>query len=294
MVRKLLVLAFIVAVGIGVFEVGLALRGKQELSLTQYQIALMFSECSLVMIVVQAAVFSPWVRPAITRWLILPALAVFAAGLLLTPRAMAFVTMLTVVGAVAASAGILSPILSYWLSRNAGRAQGWQFGNQTAAVSLGTATGSVAVGFLSGVGSIPDAAFLLTAAGVALGVLLSLRLPGQLVAWKPRAVGGGATPPLSEVTRKGKEISQQGSVTYRTNGRQAGRNSRHPHQAEKRKRANFSTQAVNRSRSVTSAARSQASCHTQIPVALSVTAGSRCWVTRWMTVTLSHYLDLID
>ena len=200
-VRKLLVLAFIVAVGIGVFEVGLALRGKQELSLTQHQIALMFSECSLVMIVVQAAVFSPWVRPAITRWLILPALAIFAAGLLLTPRARAFISMLTVVGAVAASAGILSPILSYWLSRNAGRAQGWQFGNQTAAVSLGTAAGSVAVGFLSGMASIPDAAFLLTAAGVALGIVLSLRLPGQLVAWRPRAVGGGAPPPLSEVTR---------------------------------------------------------------------------------------------
>ena len=58
---KLLALAFIVAAGIGVFEVGLALRGKQELSLTTYQLALMFTECSLVMIVVQATVFSPWV-----------------------------------------------------------------------------------------------------------------------------------------------------------------------------------------------------------------------------------------
>lgn len=45
-VTKLLVLTFIVSAGIDVFEVGLALRGTQELHLTSYQIALMFMECS--------------------------------------------------------------------------------------------------------------------------------------------------------------------------------------------------------------------------------------------------------
>ena len=54
--------------GIGVFEVGLALRGKQELALTQYQIALMFTECSLVMFVVQGMVFAPWVKPWLIAW----------------------------------------------------------------------------------------------------------------------------------------------------------------------------------------------------------------------------------
>ena len=105
--------------------------------------------------------------------------------------------MLIIVGAVAASAGILSPILSYWLSRNAGRAQGRQFGNQTAAVSLGTSAGSVAVGFLSGVTSIPDVAFLLIAAVVALGALLSLRLPALLLSRTPHAERDGACRPLS-------------------------------------------------------------------------------------------------
>ncbi len=47
LMQKLLMLTFIVAAGVGVFEVGLALRGKQELGLTPYQIALMFTECSL-------------------------------------------------------------------------------------------------------------------------------------------------------------------------------------------------------------------------------------------------------
>ncbi len=111
-VPRLLALSFIVSAAVGVFEVGLALRGKQQLGLTQYEIAMMFTECSLVMFVVQAIVFSPWVRPEATRWLIAPALAVLAAGLFLVPRASDFPLMLTVVGAVAASAGILSPILT--------------------------------------------------------------------------------------------------------------------------------------------------------------------------------------
>ncbi len=115
LVPKLLVLTFIVSAGIGVFEVGLALRGKQELGLNPYQIALMFTECSLVMFVMQAIVFSPWFKPDATRWLIAPALAVLAAGLFLVPWASDFVLMLVVIGAVAASAGILSPILTYWI-----------------------------------------------------------------------------------------------------------------------------------------------------------------------------------
>ena len=72
LVRRLLALGFVVSAGVAVFEVGLALRGKQELGLTPVQIALMFTLCSGVMIVVQAAVFSPLVKPDFTRWLIAP------------------------------------------------------------------------------------------------------------------------------------------------------------------------------------------------------------------------------
>ena len=45
LVPKLLFLTFIVSAGVGVFEVGLALRGKQELGLTPTQMAFMFTEC---------------------------------------------------------------------------------------------------------------------------------------------------------------------------------------------------------------------------------------------------------
>ncbi len=181
LVPKLLSLSFIVSAGVGVFEVGLALRGKQELGLTQYQIAFMFTECSLVMFVVQAIVFSPWIKPETTRWFIAPTLAVLAVGLYLVPRASDFMLMLAAIGAVAASAGILSPILTYWISRNAGKAQGAELGKQTAAASLGAAVGSAAGGLLFDVAPLPNAAFLLVTVLTVLAVLLSLGLPHLLV-----------------------------------------------------------------------------------------------------------------
>ncbi len=176
----LLALAFIVSAGVGVFEVGLALRGRQELDLTPYQIAMMFTECSLVMFVAQAIVFSPWVQPQSTRWLIPPGLVVLAAGLFLVPRASDFTSMLIVVGTIAASAGILSPILTYWISSMAGSAQGAELGKQTAAASLGVAVGSVAGGLLFDVASFPGASFLLTTGLATIGVILSVKLPSVL------------------------------------------------------------------------------------------------------------------
>ena len=184
LVPRLLALAFVVSAGVGVFEVGLALRGKQELGLTQYQIAAMFTECSLVMLVVQAIVFSPWVKPEATRWLIAPALAALAAGLFLVPYASNFTLMLAVVGAVAASAGVLSPILTYWISSKAGAAQGAALGTQTAAASLGVTVGSAAGGLLFDIALLPNASFVLMTVLIVLGFFVSLSLPSLLVTRK--------------------------------------------------------------------------------------------------------------
>jgi len=197
LVPKLLILTFIVSTGVGVFEVGLALRGKQELALTPYQIALMFTECSLVMLVMQAIVFSPWFKPDTTRWLIAPALAVLAIALFLVPLASNFTLMLVVIGAVAASAGILSPILTYWISAKAGSAQGWELGKQTAAASLGVTLGSAAGGLLFNVAALPGASFVLSAGLAVLGFLLSLGMPHLFVL--PNASRQGH-PPVKSLT----------------------------------------------------------------------------------------------
>ena len=181
LVPTLLALSFIISTGVGVFEVGLALRGKEQLGLSHYQIAWMFTECSLVMFVMQAIVFSPRFKPAMTRWLITPALAVLAVALYLVPRASDFALMLAVIGAVAASAGVLSPIVTYWISAKAGSAQGWELGKQTAAASLGTTLGSAAGGLLFNVAALPGASFVLAAFLAVLGLVLSLKLPHELV-----------------------------------------------------------------------------------------------------------------
>jgi MFS family permease len=188
LIVRLLALGFIVSAGIGVFEVGLALRGKQDLGLTPYQIATMFTECSLVMIVVQAVVFSPWVKPDTTRWFIAPAFAILAAGLLLVPYASDFALTLLAIGVVAASAGILQPIITYWISSKAGKAQGAELGKQTAAASLGAAAGSAAGGVLYDVAWLPNASFVLVAGLTVIAVLLSLTLPGRLVR-RPNGAG---------------------------------------------------------------------------------------------------------
>jgi predicted MFS family arabinose efflux permease len=180
-ISRLLVLTFIVSAGIGVFEVGLALRGRQELNLTSYQVALMFTECSFVMFVAQAVAFSPWIKANTTRWFITPALFALMIGLVLVPWASSFWLMLAAIGGVAASAGVLSPILTYWISTEAGAAQGWELGKQTAAASLGVTAGSAAGGLLFNIGGVPGLSFLLAAGLVVAGLFLSLGLPGALL-----------------------------------------------------------------------------------------------------------------
>lgn len=186
MMFKLLLLAFIISTGVGAFEVGLALRGEQDLGLSNRQIALMFTECSLVMIVVQAIVFSPLVKPASTRWFITPALSIMSLGLFLIPRASSFALMLAVIGAVAASAGVVLPILTYWISNKSGKAQGAELGKQTSAAALGSAIGSAAGGLLFDV-PFRGASFTFVAVLTVIGAAASLGLPRLLL---PRTTAG--------------------------------------------------------------------------------------------------------
>ena len=92
--------------------------------------------------------------------------------------------MLVAIGTVAASAGILSPILTYWISSKAGKSQGAELGKQTAAASLGAAVGSAAGGLLFDVAWLPSASFLLMTVLIVFGILLSLGLPKMLVTRK--------------------------------------------------------------------------------------------------------------
>ena len=119
-----------------------------------------------------------------------------------------FTLMLVVIGAVAASAGILSPIVTYWISSKAGKAQGAELGKQTATASLGAAIGSAAGGLLFNVAWLPGASFLLVTALAAFGVLLSLGLPKILWTQKLGPLGDQFAPaaltPSSTLTHETK------------------------------------------------------------------------------------------
>jgi len=179
-VSVLLGVTFAVSVAVGVFEVGLALRGTQELNLAPPQVAAMFTECSLVMLAAQAMVFGPWTRADATRWLIVPALVALGIGLALVPLAPAFRSILLVTGGVAASAGILTPILAYWISATAAHALGGEMGRQAAAASLGITVGSAAGGLLFDVPVVRGAPFVMAAGLVASVAWLSRGLPRAL------------------------------------------------------------------------------------------------------------------
>lgn len=186
LVPPLLFLAAIVAAGIGAFEVGLTLRAQQSLGLGPAGIGLMFTECSLVMVVAQALVFNPWFPARATRWLIAPAFGALALALALVPWMQGAVALFVAVGLIAASAGLLSPILAFWLSLAAGPAQGGELGRQIAASSLGQAIGSALGGLMFGLFPLfPDAAFLGAAVAALAGGRLALRLAMRLARLNP-------------------------------------------------------------------------------------------------------------
>lgn len=181
LVPRLLVLSGIVAGGIGIFEVALALRAQRALGLSPSEIGLMFTECSLVMVIAQALVFNPWFPARATRWLLAPGFAALAGALALAPWMETPGRLYVAVGLIAAGAGILSPILALWVSLAAGKAQGGALGRQTAMASLGQATGSALGGLLFGMDSrLPGLPFLVAAGAALVGLALALRLPGQL------------------------------------------------------------------------------------------------------------------
>lgn len=143
----LLVLSLLVMLGLGGFEVGLALQSQQALNLGPREIGWMFAECSLVMILVQVFLLAPLIRRIGSR-LLAPAFVIMAAGVASVPWAVNYSWMLVSVGLVAAASGLLIPALAYLVSHAAGTRKGAALGQQTAVSSLGQAVGSAAAGWL--------------------------------------------------------------------------------------------------------------------------------------------------
>lgn len=200
---RLLAIAMATATAVGAFEVGLSLRGK-AVGLDPSRIGMMFMECSLVMFVAQGIVFSPLVKPEATRWLFAPGLVALAIGLVAVSLVQSYIALVTAVILIAASAGIISPIVTYWISLGADENQGAALGLGTAAASLGQTLGSAASGFLFNLTILPGASFIVPAAMVLVGLAATFGLPARLLRpqqVESKAAGLAATDSNSEGVR---------------------------------------------------------------------------------------------
>lgn len=174
----LLALSLLVMFGLGSYEVGIALLGRQVLNLGPREIAWMFAECSLVMILAQTLLLAPLIRRQGGRRLLAPGFLVMAVGVGLLPYTTSYPLSLLAVALFAAASGLLIPALAYLVSLAAGGAQGAALGRQTAAASLGQAAGSAAAGWLFAL--TVGAPFWTTAGLLALGAVAAGRLPAVL------------------------------------------------------------------------------------------------------------------
>lgn len=179
LLRLLMLLSFLSTWAIGTFEVGLTLRSQADFGLAEKALGMMFVECMVVMAVAQVITFNPWVPPRLSRNLLAPSFGLLAVAIFLLGFVNGRAAFEWAIAGVAASAGILSPVISYWVSLVAGKVQGAQLGRQSAAASLGQAGGSAAAGLLFAApwgGTAFVLAALLTVGGAIVAALLSSRL----------------------------------------------------------------------------------------------------------------------
>ena len=144
----LLALNFSILLGLGGFEVAVALYGSQRLQLDALRISLMFAECSIVMLLINGVLFlTPLSRFVTVRTVVVLGIGAMASGFILLWRSSAYGSVLAAVALIAAGSGIAMPTITYSVASNAGRL-GAAMGQLAAAGSLGQAIGSFAGGWV--------------------------------------------------------------------------------------------------------------------------------------------------
>lgn len=181
---RFLALNLVAYLGLGAFEVALPLAARGPLAIDAAQVSLLFVECSLVMLAAQGALM--WAAPYRARFekALVLAIVVYAAGLLVLSGAGSMSGAIAGVGLIAASAGLVLPMVAYLATLEIGARPGAALGALTAAGGLGQAIGSASGGALYGYAG--TGMFTATAFAVALGAWLASR------ACAPRWLGGGS------------------------------------------------------------------------------------------------------
>ena len=168
------------------FETGIVLQDQQHASLSPQQVALMFAQCSLVMLGVNALLFFTPLLERVSPPAIMAAGALGgSAGLAVLALNQSTPGMFIGISLTAAGTGLMLPAISYLAAGTQRRELGVTMGALAAAGGVGQTLGSAAGGWLFGLAGPVSFAWLM------LPLLLTLALlPGQ-PSWRARA----AAPP---------------------------------------------------------------------------------------------------
>ena len=133
------------------FELGIVLQGRQHAELSTQQVALMFAECSLVMLAINALLFFTALLDKVSPRLVV------AAGSLLGLAGLSVLTMHQTnewmyigVSLTSAGTGLVLPVVSFLAAGASHRKLGATMGGLAAAGALGQTLGSAAGGWLFG------------------------------------------------------------------------------------------------------------------------------------------------
>ena len=133
------------------FELGIVLQGQQHSGMTSRQVAIMFAECSLVMLVVNAVLFLTGLLEKISSRILI------GAGLLLAMSGLAVmawhsdqVWLYLGISLTAAGTGLVLPVIAYLAAGVPRQKLGTTMGALAAAAGLGQTLGSSVGGWLFG------------------------------------------------------------------------------------------------------------------------------------------------
>jgi len=167
------VLLFVLAA----FELGIVLQGQQQAGQSSRQAAIMFAECSLVMLAVNAVLFLTGLLEKVSsRILIGVGLVLAMAGLAVMAAHTNDAWMFLGVGMTSAGTGLVLPVIAYLAASASPLKLGATMGGVAAAAGLGQTLGSATGGWLFG--ALAQLSFAWLGGPLALMLVLLLLRPG--------------------------------------------------------------------------------------------------------------------
>lgn len=173
------------------FELGIVLQGQQHPTLSSREISLMFAECSLVMLGINALLFFTGLLERVAgRGILAAGLVLAIAGLAMLAQHRSDSWMYVGVSLTAAGTGLVLPTISFLAAGASRRQLGTTMGGLASAAGFGQTIGSAAAGWLFGAVAQLSFAWLALPLLATLALLLARPAP-----WLPQ--GGALALPVS-------------------------------------------------------------------------------------------------